>query len=53
MPLVLNEEQEMLKESARGFLDEKAPVSALRKLRDTNDPDGISRDLGKEMAEMG
>ncbi len=53
MPLVLTEEQEMLKESARGFLDEKAPVSALRKLRDTNDPDGFSRDLWKEMAEMG
>ena len=53
MPLVLNEEQEMLRESARGFLDEKAPVSALRKLRDTNNPDGFSRDLWKEMAEMG
>ena len=53
MPLVLTEEQEMLKESARGFLDEKAPVSALRKLRDANDPEGFSRDLWKEMAEMG
>jgi len=53
MPLVLNEEQEMLRDSARGFLDEKAPVSALRKLRDDNDPDGFSRDLWKEMAEMG
>ncbi|MEM9707078.1 MAG: acyl-CoA dehydrogenase family protein [Pseudomonadota bacterium] len=53
MPLVLNEEQEMLRESARGFLDEKAPVSALRKLRDTNDETGFSRDLWKEMAEMG
>ena len=30
MPLILTEEQEMLKESARGFLDEKAPVAALR-----------------------
>jgi acyl-CoA dehydrogenase len=53
MALILTEEQEMLKESARGFLDEKAPVSALRKLRDTNNPDGFSRDLWKEMAEMG
>ncbi|MEO1137185.1 MAG: acyl-CoA dehydrogenase family protein, partial [Pseudomonadota bacterium] len=40
-------------ESALGFLQEKAPVSALRKLRDSNDPDGFSRDLWKEMAEMG
>ena len=53
MPLVLNEEQQMLKDSARGFLDEKAPVAALRKLRDENDPNGFSRDLWKEMAEMG
>ncbi|GJL94680.1 MAG: isovaleryl-CoA dehydrogenase [Hyphococcus sp.] len=53
MALVLTEEQEMLRDSARGFLDEKAPVSALRKLRDTNDENGFSRDLWKEMAEMG
>ena len=53
MPLVLTEEQEMLRESARGFLDEKAPVSALRKLRDEGNPDGFDRGLWKEMAEMG
>jgi acyl-CoA dehydrogenase len=53
MALVFTEEQEMLRESARGFLDEKAPVSALRKLRDSNDPACFSRELWKEMAEMG
>ena len=53
MPLVLNEEQEMLREAARGFLDEKAPVGALRKLRDANDETGFDRDLWKEMADMG
>lgn len=53
MPLVLTEEQEMLRESARGFLDEKAPVAALRKLRDEGNPDGFDRGLWKEMAEMG
>ena len=53
MPLVLTEEQELLKESARGFLEEKAPVAALRKLRDDNDADGFDRGLWKEMAEMG
>lgn len=53
MPLVLNEEQEMLRDAARGFLDEKAPVGALRKLRDANDETGFDRDLWKEMAEMG
>lgn len=53
MPLILTEEQEMLKESARGFLDEKAPVAALRKLRDERSEEGFSRALWKEMAEMG
>lgn len=53
MPLILTEEQEMLKESARGFLEAKAPVAALRKLRDTRSEEGFSRALWKEMAEMG
>ena len=53
MPLVLTEEQEMLRDSARGFLDEKAPVSALRALRDAQDEIGYSKSLWKEMAEMG
>ena len=53
MPLVVNEEQEMLRDAARGFLAEKAPVSALRALRDAGDETGFSRDLWKEMAEMG
>lgn len=53
MPLVLNEDQELLKDSARGFLGEKAPVAALRKLRDAKDKEGFSRALWKEMAEMG
>ena len=53
MPLVLNEEQSMLKDAAAGFLAEKAPVAALRALRDERNADGFSRDLWQEMAEMG
>ena len=53
MPLILTEEQEMLRDSARGFLDEKAPVAALRKLRDEGNVDGFDRGLWKEMADMG
>lgn len=53
MPLILTEEQEMLKESAQGFLQEKAPVAALRKLRDERSEEGFSRALWKEMADMG
>jgi alkylation response protein AidB-like acyl-CoA dehydrogenase len=53
MPLILTEEQTMLKEAADGFLSENAPISALRKLRDSNDADGISRELWKAFGEMG
>jgi hypothetical protein len=35
MALVLNEEQSMLRDSARGLISDKAPVAHLRKLRDT------------------
>ncbi len=53
MPLVLTEEQRMLRDAARGFLDEKAPVAALRKLRDDGNADGFDRGLWKDMAGMG
>jgi alkylation response protein AidB-like acyl-CoA dehydrogenase len=53
VPLILNEEQTMVRDNARAFLADKGPVSQLRKLRDTRDPDGFSRDLWKAFAEMG
>lgn len=53
MALVLNEEHILLKESARGFLDEKAPISEFRKLRDQNNPDRYSKNLWGDMVEMG
>ncbi|HLX14609.1 MAG TPA: acyl-CoA dehydrogenase family protein [Bradyrhizobium sp.] len=53
MALVLTEEQSMLRDSARGLISDKAPVSHLRHLRDTNDACGFSRDLWKVFAEMG
>lgn len=51
--LVLNEEQQMLRDAAQGFLSENAPISQLRGLRDTRDETGFSRDLWKSMVEMG
>ncbi len=51
--LVLNDEQQMLKDAAKGFLSEQAPVSQLRKLRDSQDETGFSRDLWQQMVEMG
>lgn len=53
MALVLNEEQLMLKDSARSFLDSQAPVSHLRDLRDSENKEGFSRELWAEMADMG
>jgi alkylation response protein AidB-like acyl-CoA dehydrogenase len=53
MALVLNEEQLMLQEAAAGFLAEKAPVAALRALRDERDATGYSSELWQEMAAMG
>lgn len=43
MALVLNEEQSMLRDSARGLISDKAPVAHLRKLRDDKDAVGFSR----------
>jgi acyl-CoA dehydrogenase len=53
MALVLTEEQTLLRDSARGLITDKAPVSHFRKLRDDKDKDGFSRDLWKTFGEMG
>jgi len=53
MALLLNEEQSMLRDSARTFLAGNAPVSHLRALRDQRDATGFSRPLWERFAEMG
>jgi alkylation response protein AidB-like acyl-CoA dehydrogenase len=53
MPLLLTEEQSMLRDSARGLISDKAPVAHLRKLRDDRDATGFSRELWATFAEMG
>ena len=53
MPLILNEEQALVRDSARAFLADHGPVSHLRKLRDSRDAEGFSRALWKKFAEMG
>jgi alkylation response protein AidB-like acyl-CoA dehydrogenase len=52
MTFTLNEEQQLLKDSARDFFREQAPVSRLRKLRDEK-KNGRDPDLWREMAAMG
>jgi alkylation response protein AidB-like acyl-CoA dehydrogenase len=51
MALVLNEEQQLLQDSAKTFLQECAPVDSLRKLRDAGEQ--WSPALWTDMAEMG
>ena len=53
MSMLLNEEQRLLRESAREFLAARAPVSALRKLRDSRDRLGYDPALWREVAAMG
>jgi alkylation response protein AidB-like acyl-CoA dehydrogenase len=51
---ILNEEQTMLRDAAKGWVADKAPVTALRKLRDTGGwKTGYDPAAWKEMAEMG
>jgi alkylation response protein AidB-like acyl-CoA dehydrogenase len=53
MPLVLSEEQTQLRNATESFFAQKAPVSALRALRDTRDAEGFSRALWQEMVDLG
>jgi len=53
MALVLTEEQGMLRDAARDFLAQRAPISHLRGLRDSGSEIGFSRELWGEMVEMG
>jgi alkylation response protein AidB-like acyl-CoA dehydrogenase len=50
---VLTEEQSMLRDAARTWTQEKSPVSAFRKMRDSGAPLGYDPAAFNEMAEMG
>ena len=53
MPLVLSSEAQMVRDTALAFFQERSPVTALRKLRDDNDPVGFSRSIWAMIAELG
>lgn len=53
MPMILNEEQNILKDQAKDFFTKNAPISQLRKLRDEQSADGFDRDTWKQMVELG
>ena len=53
MQLVLTEDQEFIAKTAEDFVAEKSPISRVRELRDSADATGFSRELWKEMADLG
>ena len=53
MSLVLSEDQQLLKDSAKAFVDQNAPVSVLRGLRDSKDAQGYDQNLWRQMFELG
>ncbi|MCA6240645.1 MAG: acyl-CoA dehydrogenase family protein [Phenylobacterium sp.] len=50
---VLNEEQSMLRDAAKSWTQEKSPVTAFRKMRDSGVEIGYDVNAWNEMAEMG
>jgi alkylation response protein AidB-like acyl-CoA dehydrogenase len=50
---VLSEEQSMLRDAARAWTQEKSPVTAFRKLRDSKNELGFDAAVWSEMGEMG
>ena len=53
MALILNEEQQSLKDIAREFLQKNAPVTHFREIRDTKNELGYDEVLWKEMVDLG
>ena len=53
MPLVLNEEQNMLKDAAKDFCTNNTPITQLRRLRDEKDDSGFDTDTWRQMVELG
>jgi alkylation response protein AidB-like acyl-CoA dehydrogenase len=50
---VLTEEQSMIRDGAKAWVQEKSPVTAFRKMRDSGNDAGFDKAAWAEMAEMG
>ncbi len=53
MAMLLTDEQNMLRDSARSFLQGSAPIDQLRRLRDDASSDGYDRSTWRSMVELG
>ena len=53
MKLVLSEEEQFLKDTAKNFAAEKSPISHFRALRDNDDPTLWDKEIWSEMVKLG
>ena len=53
MKLILTEEQEFLRDTAKNFAQERTPVAHFRALRDNNDQNLWDKDIWQEMVNLG
>ena len=53
MKLVLTEEEQFLKDTAKNFAEERCPISHFRSLRDNNDPNLWDKGIWREMTALG
>jgi len=53
MKLILNEEEQFLRDTAKNFAEERSPITHFRALRDNNDPILWDKDLWSEMSKLG
>jgi len=53
MKLILNEEEQFLRDTAKNFAEERSPITHFRSLRDNNDPILWDKDLWSEMSKLG
>ena len=53
MKLVLSEEEQFLKDTAKNFAEERSPISHFRSLRDNNDQKLWDKDIWSEMVKLG
>ena len=53
MKLILTEEEQFLKDTAKNFAEERSPITHFRFLRDSSDPLLWDKDLWSEMSKLG
>jgi len=53
MKLILTEEEQFLKDTAKNFAEERSPITHFRALRDNSDPILWDKDMWSEMSKLG